>query len=221
MKDHDFKTYEFAEYIKQRATEKGLSLSELAKNAHLSRQGLYGILNGGKEARVSTVIALAAALEVHPVVLFRRLLCQLEFPKFTTTAAKYQFDASGFVQDVTIPDNSLVTTDSVFTKVWEIQNIGSVDWIGRRLVCMDRKADMPLMPDHVAPPEAVRGLLASRRMIDIPVTLPSDTVLLSVEFTAPSYPCTVISYWKMLDADGDICFPETEGLSCLVRVVSL
>jgi transcriptional regulator with XRE-family HTH domain len=221
MKDHEFKTYEFAEYIKQRAVEKGLSLSELAKNSNLSRQGLYGILNGGKEARVSTMIALAAALEVHPVLLFRRLLCQLEFPKVSTVAAKYQFDASGFIQDVTIADNSLVTTDSVFTKVWDIQNIGSVDWIGRKLVCMDRRADNPLMPEYVMPPKAVRGLLPTQRMIDIHVTLSSETVLLSVEFTAPSYPCTVISYWKMLDAEGDICFPETEGLSCLVRVISL
>ncbi|WP_333875222.1 NBR1-Ig-like domain-containing protein [Methylobacter sp.] len=214
--------YEFSEYVKQRADALGLSMSELARQTCISRQGLYSMLNGTTgQAKISTLIALAKALQVHPMVLFRHLMHQLELSKFSTTGAKYQFDASGFVQDVTIPDNTTVVTDQVFTKVWEIQNIGHVDWVGRKLVCMDQMVNVPSVPGHISAPELRRGLIPSRRVIDIPETLPGDSVILSVEFKAPSYPCSVLSYWKMTDEHEAICFPETEGLSCMVRVVSL
>lgn len=222
MKNPAFKTYEFSEYVKQRAAEKSLSMTELAKKTGLSRQALYSLLEGSTgQVKIATVVVLASALDVHPVVLFRHLLHQLDFPKLFTTGAKYRFDASGFIQDVTIPDNTMVTTNQVFTKVWEIQNVGHIDWVKRKLVCMDRKADMSLIPEHITPPEAVRGLIPTQRIIDIPETLSGESVLLSVEFAAPAYPCTVISYWKMLDEQGELCFPATEGLSCLVQVVSL
>ncbi len=214
--------YEFSEYVKQRADSLSLTMSELSRQTGISRQGLYGLLDGTTEqAKISTLIALAKALRVHPMILFRHLLHQLDLPKFSTTSAKYQFDASGFVQDVTIPDNSAVLTDQVFIKTWEIQNIGHVKWVGRKLLCMDRKADIPVFSDSIVPPETQRGLVPLQRIIDIPETPPGNSVILSVEFTAPSYPCSVMSYWKMTDQSGDICFPETEGLSCMVRVVSL
>jgi transcriptional regulator with XRE-family HTH domain len=222
MTEHNFKTYEFSEYVRTRAAEKGLTITELAKRSGLARQSLYSLLEGSTgQVKIVTVVALAAALGVHPVILFRHLLHQLDFPKMCTTAAKYQFDATGFVQDVTIPDNTLVSTDSVFTKVWEIHNVGHVNWIGRKLVCMDRESDAFVIQNCLTEANLVRGLLPMQRVIDIPDTLTGDTVRLSVEFTAPSYPCSVISYWKMLDADGDICFPATAGVWCLVKVVSL
>jgi DNA-binding Xre family transcriptional regulator len=222
MTDHNLKTYEFSEYIRMRAAEKNLSMTELAKRTGLARQSLYALMVGVTgQVKIATVVALAAGLEVHPVDLFRRLLTHLEFPKFSTTASKYSFDASGFVQDVTVPDNSIVSTDSVFTKVWEIQNVGHVNWIGRKLVCMDRKSDEFIMPDSIDIPNLIQGLQPVQRVINIPETLTGDTVKLTVEFIAPSYPCSVVSYWKMVDADGDICFPATPGLWCLVRVVSV
>lgn len=222
MNELNFKSYEFSEYIKQRATEKGLTMTELAKRAGLSRQGLYALLDGvSGQIKIATVLGLAAGLEVHPVDLFRRLLPYLDFPKFSTTDAKYRFDASGFVQDVTIPDYTIVAVDSVFTKVWEIQNIGHVNWLGRKLVCMDRKDDQFIIPQCVADTNLVRGLLPAQRVINIPDTLIGDKVRLSVEFTAPSYPCSLVSYWKMADACGETCFPATAGLWCLVKVISL
>ncbi|MFU8790158.1 MAG: NBR1-Ig-like domain-containing protein [Methylobacter sp.] len=215
-------SYELSEFVKKRAETLGLSLSELARQTGISRQGLYALLDGTTgQAKVSTLIALAKVLQVHPMALFRHLLNQLELPKFATTASKYQFDASGFVQDVTIPDNTTVLTDQVFVKVWEIQNIGHVKWVGRKLRCMDQPVTVAVATDGIAAPEFRRGLVPVLPVIDIPDALPGDCVVLSVEFMAPIYPCTVVSYWKMVDAAGDICFPATEGLSCQVRVVSL
>ncbi|MCK5121200.1 MAG: helix-turn-helix domain-containing protein [Methylococcales bacterium] len=215
-------SYEFSEYVKHRTTSLGLNISELARRTGISRQALYSLLDGTTgQAKISTLIALAQALQVHPLVLFRHLLHQLDLPKWSTFSAKYQFDASGFVQDVTIPDNTTVMTDQVFTKMWEIQNIGHINWINRKIVCMDQKLDHPTVPDHIAKPASRRTLTPSEHVVSIPDTLAGDSAILSVEFTAPSYPCSIISYWKMTDENGEICFPETEGLSCMVRVLSI
>lgn len=213
MNKHNFKTYEFSEYIRQRATEKGLTMTELANRTGLSRQSLYALLDGVTgQVKIATVVALASGLEVHPVDLFRRLLPYLDFPKFSTAGAKYRYDVSGFVQDVTVPDYTIVVTDSVFTKVWKIQNVGHVNWAGRKLVCIDQQDKAVLLPKVINSPDIVPGLIPHQRVIDIPDTLTGDTVQLSVTFTAPSYPCSVFSYWKMVDAEGDICFPETAVL---------
>lgn len=213
--------FEFSEYVRDRADTLGISMAELARRSGISRQALYGILDGSSgQAKVSTLISLASALQVHPVVLFRHLLHQWELPKFSTTGAKYQFDASGFVAE-TVPDHTTVTTGQTFCKTWEIQNIGHVTWQNRKLRCVDQTADIPNLIDGILPPSSERCLIPSHMSLDIPETLPGDTVLLSVQFKAPSYPCSIISYWKMTDEHGDICFPETEGLSCLVRVVSM
>lgn len=213
--------FEFGQYVRKRADMLNLSMSELARQAGISRQALYGMLDGStSQAKVSTLIALSKALQVHPVILFRHLLHQLDLPKFSTTGAKYQFDASGFVTE-TIPDNTTVLTGQIFCKTWEIQNIGHVTWQNRKLICVDKAIDTIEIIDGVTLPIADRQLLPSENSIAIPETLPGDSVLLSINFTAPRYPCSVISYWKMTDEHGDICFPETEGLSCLVRVVSL
>lgn len=212
----------FSDYVRERAASLEINMTELARRTGISRQGLYGLLDGSTgQAKISTLIALADALKVHPIVLFRHLLHQLELPKFSTTSAKYRFDASGFVQDVTIPDNTTVLTGQVFTKIWEIQNIGHVDWIGRKLACMDQPATISKLLENINRPETRRMLIPSQQVINIPTTLAGDSVTLNVEFTAPSYPCTVISYWKMTDENGEVCFPKTEGLSCMVRVVSL
>lgn len=200
--------------------ELGLTMSELARKTGVSRQALYAMLDGSTaQARVSTLIALAHALKVHPIVLFRHSLSQMELPKFTTTGAKYQFDASGFVRE-TVPDNAEVIAGQTFCKTWEIQNIGHVAWSKRKLLCMDENVDAPRWGEG-APCNANRRLLPSENCISIPDTLPGDSVLLNVQFTAPDHPCSVMSYWKMIDEQGDICFPETEGIWCLVRVVSL
>lgn len=213
--------FKFADYVRQRAEALNLSMSELARQSGISRQALYGVLDSSTEqAKISTLISLARALQVHPVVLFRHMLHQFELPKFSTTGAKYQFDASGFVTE-TVPDNTTVLSGQSFCKTWEIQNIGHRVWQNRELVCVDEPIESIAITQGIALPTACRHLIPDHKRIDIPETLPGDTVLLSVQFTAPSYPCSVISYWKMTDEAGDICFPETEGLSCLVRVVSI
>jgi hypothetical protein len=65
------------------------------------------------------------------------------------------------------------------------------------------------------------SLLPLKREIPCPIVHPGETVQISVEFKAPSYPCDTLSLWKMFDKAGEPCFPEHTGLWCKVHVVSL
>ena len=130
-------------------------------------------------------------------------------------------DAVGFIPDVTFPDNSLVSVNSRFVKTWEIQNIGRTEWRGRKLVCVDDQLEVHSRRADLSLPCERWGLIPASREIVIGTVKPGECVEPSVEFTAPPYPCTVISYWKMVDRDGRFCFSGREGLSCLVQVVAL
>lgn len=53
-------SYELSEYVKQRRLSLGLSMSEIARRSGISRQGIYGLLDGTSgQAKISTLVALA------------------------------------------------------------------------------------------------------------------------------------------------------------------
>ncbi|MBS0315281.1 MAG: hypothetical protein JSS05_13995 [Proteobacteria bacterium] len=55
----------------------------------------------------------------------------------------------------------------------------------------------------------------------VPRTESGETAEISVVLRAPLLPCDTISRWKMVDAEGWLCFPEHSGLWCAVSVVSI
>src|ERR1041384_2480456 len=114
-------------------------------------------------------------------------------------------DASTFVDD-TIPHGTLMTPAQQFTKTWRIRNSGTVAWEGRRL---ERQG-----------PLTGPGLITSERYADVPDTEPDAVATISVALKAPGYDSTSIAYFKMVDAEGALCFPESYqlGLDVLVMV---
>ena len=87
----------------------------------------------------------------------------------------------------------------LFVKVWRIRNCGSVPWRGRRL---ERQG-----------PLTGPGLITSHtRYVDIPDTDPGATAEISVLLMAPTYGCSSIAYFKMVDAGGSLCFPDDHQL---------
>jgi hypothetical protein len=114
-------------------------------------------------------------------------------------------DASTFVDD-TIPHGSLMEPGHIFNKTWRIKNSGSVPWRQRRL---ERQG-----PVHGP------GLITSLRYLDIPATEPGGLATITAPLRAPTYDCTSIAYFKMVGADGRLCFPDNYqlGLDVLVRV---
>lgn len=188
----------------------------------MSRQGLVKLLKlNGEKSELITLIKLANAVEVHPFVLLRLIFDKYINKEFATTGAIHLHDATGFISDVTIPDGMTIFANAVFVKTWQIQNVGSVAWTDRILVCVDEKIEFVRRATDFAATIAKRGLIPTQGSIPIPETLPGQSVELSVQFTAPAYPGTQISYWKMVDNNGKFCFPESEGLSCVVKVITI
>jgi transcriptional regulator with XRE-family HTH domain len=114
-------------------------------------------------------------------------------------------DASTFLGD-TVPHGSLMEPGQVFEKVWRVRNSGTATWEGRKL---ERQG-----------PLTGPGLITSLRFVDIPDAEPGHTVEITAQLKAPTYDCTSIAYFKMVDADGALCFPDAYqlGLDVLVRV---
>ena len=115
-------------------------------------------------------------------------------------------DASAFV-DETIPSGSLLEPGMIFVKTWRIKNSGSVPWRDRRL---ERQG-----------PLTGPGLITSIvRHSEIPDAEPGETIEIEVPLKAPGYDSTSIAYFKMVDAEGNLCFPDQYqlGLDVLVRV---
>ncbi|MGB4499224.1 MAG: NBR1-Ig-like domain-containing protein [Methylococcaceae bacterium] len=214
---------ELGDYVSERCKELKISQRGLAEKSGINKSTLRKILNGDtKQAQLGTIVAIAHVLKIHPIDLFRYFLNQIELPKFTSTGANVKNDASGFIADVTFPDNSMVRINETFTKIWAIQNIGSIDWIDRKFICMDTQPIGEFdLPEGIATPKEFRGLKPTARNVLIPNTLSGEIVEIVVEFTAPFYPCNVISYWKMVDEEGNFCFPQSEGLSCVVNVLAI
>ncbi|HLF97774.1 MAG TPA: NBR1-Ig-like domain-containing protein [Methylococcaceae bacterium] len=208
-------------FVRRRAGILRLSLSDVAQRSGLSRQALYRLLEGRKgELRLCSFVRLAGALQVHPIILLRYVCSAVHLPGYASEVTHYKHDGSGFIQDVTVPDNSPVMADSRFQKIWEIQNVGQAAWVDRALLCVDEELEVISKSERLKP-VARRGLMPDQRRIPVPRTQPGESVRLGVWFTAPSYPCTLVSYWKMVDERDNLCFPDMEGLSCQVRVVPL
>jgi hypothetical protein len=121
-------------------------------------------------------------------------------------AASDAGDASRFIADVTIPDNTVVTVGQHFQKVWQIQNVGSVNWHGRYL----RRMDVPSAPNACRTPARV----------PIGDTFPGQMAWISVDVIAPSTPGTCWVGWKMVDAAGNYLLPQYRPVYFLVRVVA-
>jgi hypothetical protein len=115
----------------------------------------------------------------------------------------YSFDGSDIVADVTYPDGEKVTTKERFQKIWRIKNTGMQIWKDRIL-----KEENP-----------GNGLIPEQEIIPIPTTYPGQEIDLTIWFTAPKYTGNYISYWRMLDSTGRLCFPWKKGIWCKVSVV--
>jgi transcriptional regulator with XRE-family HTH domain len=114
-------------------------------------------------------------------------------------------DASTFVGD-SIPHGTRMEPGQVFEQTWRVRNSGTVAWQGRKL---ERQG-----------PLTGPGLISSLRFVDVPDTAPGQEATITAPLKAPTYDCSSIAYFKMVDADGRLCWPDSYqlGLDVLVRV---
>lgn len=213
---------DLAKFINRRIREVGLTRTETAKRAGFSRETLNKLLRAEvAQPTTATLTQLAHALRVAPLHLIRVAYGGTSIPIQTESRPKYSGDYSSFVGDVTYPDNSLVTVGERFKKVWEIQNTGSVLWENRRLVCLDGDVLSSPLAEGIFVELSKLMLIPETTEVNVPRTEPGQVARLAVTFKAPLYPCTTISYWKMIDSAGDSCFPDLKGIWCLVKIMSM
>lgn len=207
-------------FIRSRAKELGLSLAEVARRAHKSRQTLYALgVAGGRLPDLETLVEFALVLGVHPLRLIHLVFEDYHLPVKHEHQHTERGDKSIFLADVTVPDGSVVLAGATFTKIWEIQNVGTVAWENRFLRCMDDEISVTnLSGGTLRIAEALQPVV---HHIDVPFTEPGGIVRVSVDFKAPTVPGTCVSYWKSFHADGRACFPGSVGLSCKVRVLAM
>lgn len=112
-------------------------------------------------------------------------------------------DASAFVEDITVPDGSVVEAGEPFVKTWEIRNAGTVPWTGRFLERLPGRDG-----------EACR----TPARVPVPPTQPGAPVRVSVTVEAPPGPATCTVHWKMVDGEGRAFFPMSRPLFFEVTV---
>jgi hypothetical protein len=114
-------------------------------------------------------------------------------------------DASEFVGS-RLALGTMFSPGEPFSETWQIRNAGSVPWVGRQL---ERQG-----------PRAGPGLIVSERRYPIADTQPGQIATIDAQFTAPTYDCSTIAYFKMVDVDGQLCFPDSYqvGLDVLILV---
>ena len=94
---------------------------------------------------------------------------------------------SAYVSDVTIPDGTVLAAGEAFTKTWQLSNTGTCDWSTSYQLTFISGDDMDA--DDVSLGEVVYA---------------GYTNSISVDMVAPSTNGTYYSYWKMVDASGNL-----------------
>lgn len=201
---------------------KPMTMKEFAKKAQIPRSTLYHLLKPNKHIGHHYLLKIAQATETHYSILFR-----LNHPDVKAQSKKGTIplldepqicgdDVSGFI-DETLAKGTLVLAGSELHQTWTLQNIGSVVWQNRFLVCVDETLPCDYPDQHFA--QECR-LHPRQSRIALPITYPNERVSIEAVFDAPKITGRYISYWKMVDDKGNICFPDGMGLMVSVIVRS-
>jgi transcriptional regulator with XRE-family HTH domain len=214
----------------RRARELGKTLKTMAVEAGLARSGLYKLANGTtRDPSVQTLFRLAAAMEISPIALLR-LYGDMNAPKGARENGYSSVERAPGVNDfrdvaivnadITIPHHAVVNGGEVFEKIWEIQNVGNVFWMGRRLARIDNsraQIDTGFAGVFMAPPHL--HLVSSEREIMIPNTPPGGVVRLRTHFSAPKANCSIASVWRIEDQAQRPCYGAGFFLGVIVTVI--
>ena len=140
------------------------------------------VTNDGQSAEASETPAQSAATETIQ-------------PTITHTPEPTQIcDAAEFMDDVTIPDGTIVKTGETFTKTWRFKNIGTCTWDASYTLIFD-------VGDQMNGPTSV----------PLPVSVaPGDVVEFSINFQAPDKPGSYRSYWRLRNPSG-VMLPILHG----------
>lgn len=102
----------------------------------------------------------------------------------TPSATPSCHDSAVFVEDVTYPDNTRLTSGEKFTKTWKLQNAGSCTWTAYTVAFVSG--------DKMGAPDS----------IPVPETQAQSTVEISFDLIAPSEDGAYTGNFELRDAEG-------------------
>lgn len=200
----------------RRSRELGKTMTDIAADAGIARSYLYELASGKKrDPSVRTLLSVAEALNISPLLLFR-FFAELQgtasfatrvLPTNRAQGVLDPNDVAVFNADVTTPDHAVLAPGEIFHKIWEFQNMGSIPWRGRKLVRVDGEYVVAKRtPGGGLLPVLDAHLTSLYQEVDVPVTLPGQPVRIGVDFAAPRETCTVASVWRLEDGNGRSCY---------------
>jgi transcriptional regulator with XRE-family HTH domain len=114
-------------------------------------------------------------------------------------------DASEFVADITIPDDTVMPPYHEFVKTWRIRNSGTVPWTGRWLARRGSPTG--------------HGVPTSPRRVRISDTMPGEEVDITVSMKAQPLEGASQAHFKMVDDDGWEYFPDRYSLGLVLSII--
>lgn len=111
-------------------------------------------------------------------------------------------DLAQYVKDITVPDGTVFTPGTAFTKTWRLKNVGTCTWSGYQLVFDSGDSMGGTSPTPIG------------------TVSPGQEVDLSVNFTAPATTASYRGYWRIRNASG-VLIPVlggTQGKSFFVDI---
>jgi len=90
-----------------------------------------------------------------------------------------------FLSDITIPDNTNMQPGQLFTKTWQVSNIGTCAWDAGFILKF-----------------TTGNSLGSAPLVLTKTVSPGETTELSIQMTAPSLPGSYQGNWRLSNADG-------------------
>jgi len=98
-------------------------------------------------------------------------------------------DSAAFLSDVTVPDNTVVASNTAFTKTWKLKNTGTCTWDSGYLIAYISGATMSQQPGYWIVQQG--QTVAPNQVVDI-----------SIGMTSPVENGNYASYWGLKKADG-------------------
>jgi len=145
-------------------------------NANDLSDGTYTVVANGVSA-VFTLPTIASTPGPEPTAI-------------TVPTSSVCVDSAMFISDVTIPDNTVFTPNTPFTKTWRLKNTGTCNWDSNYLVAYISGSTMSQQPGYWIVPQ---GQTVS----------PGHTLDVSVEMTSPVENGGYTSYWGLKKLDGE------------------
>lgn len=196
----------FESYIRQYCIDKNITMQELAKQTGLARSTFYTLLKPQSDSKISHIITIANIVKLHPDVLLKLKWCEFDLHKDDAVVQQvisHNSDSYGFVGE-TMADGVVITGGDSFTKIWTIKNLSNRTWEGRVLQCVDENLSTEPAFQHTMTPH----LFPCQTTIHLPSVAPNRQVTIAVIYKTPNTTGHYQSHWKMLDENGQDCFPN-------------